>query len=667
MQDSLLEPSALECTICLERMRDVSFLVTSPDDQGNVCNHWFCTACITPLVENAKKKGKTPSCPSCRREILSIVKSRFGSELCYEVEKERQCSKQLQKDKQQLEAKFKQTAKEKNELETLYEKHKKMYTTKCEGLEKETAVLKQQNEKLQKENIDMKLSYETQITRLQTQLQELTEASMLSKQDSQRAQSILQVERKQNEELSKQIQKLQADLQSKTDDAEKYQRLYSRTLQELNAKQFNANDKPKDTNGTTDGYLKSWLSPKFDFSSSTSYLSNINLGSIGYYLKPSRTGPLLRPGSDFLFVERRGSSKTPTVWKVALQQPLLHKGRTVAAKKILDVNSKKSIVDAYREAMLLWKFDHQNILKVECILREELVPSLNIRGDFIIFPFVEYDLEYILSDPFTRKQMDEGQIRSIVFQVLSALYFLHSANVVHRDVKPTSILLDEKGHVKLGSLGSAISLLDETAPNTPISSYTPPENCYSNTATNSVSGSATVNMASRPMDHWKAGDVWMLGMVLVEMVSRGSVLFDCKERVSLLPKIFSMTETKPSPQDMFKHPSLNGVIPSDKEISLADWLLSKRVDIIQGNNPFLNNKNMNSIQSNRYTMSLECFQLIRGMIHFDPGQRLTAKECLEHSFFTSAKMVDVHRTCLLASELTSDDVQKFVIQNCGGL
>jgi len=41
--------------------------------------------------------------------------------------------------------------------------------------------------------------------------------------------------------------------------------------------------------------------------------------------------------------------------------------------------------------------------------------------------------------------LEEDRVRAIAVDVLSALHFLHKNRVLHRDVKPQNILLDEKG------------------------------------------------------------------------------------------------------------------------------------------------------------------------------------------------------------------------------
>lgn len=49
--------------------------------------------------------------------------------------------------------------------------------------------------------------------------------------------------------------------------------------------------------------------------------------------------------------------------------------------------------------------------------------------------------------------MEESQARNIFSQLLSALEFCHSRNVVHRDIKLENLLLDSNGNVKLADFG----------------------------------------------------------------------------------------------------------------------------------------------------------------------------------------------------------------------
>jgi len=52
-----------------------------------------------------------------------------------------------------------------------------------------------------------------------------------------------------------------------------------------------------------------------------------------------------------------------------------------------------------------------------------------------------------------KKGLNETQVQSIVSQVLLGLEYLHSHNLIHRDIKAGNILLNKKGQVKLADFG----------------------------------------------------------------------------------------------------------------------------------------------------------------------------------------------------------------------
>jgi serine/threonine protein kinase len=55
-------------------------------------------------------------------------------------------------------------------------------------------------------------------------------------------------------------------------------------------------------------------------------------------------------------------------------------------------------------------------------------------------------------------------LTDISFQVVSALHYLHSKlRVIHRDVKPSNILINRKGEVKMCDFGISGYLVDSVA------------------------------------------------------------------------------------------------------------------------------------------------------------------------------------------------------------
>lgn len=98
------------------------------------------------------------------------------------------------------------------------------------------------------------------------------------------------------------------------------------------------------------------------------------------------------------------------------------------------------------------------------------------------------------------------EVRSIASDILSALEYAHSMGVVHRDVKPSNMLLDPKGRVLLMDFGIALALTEEqrlTRTNTSMGTpdYMSPE------------------QITRPLEVDFRSDIYSFGCVLYAMLS----------------------------------------------------------------------------------------------------------------------------------------------------
>ena len=153
----------------------------------------------------------------------------------------------------------------------------------------------------------------------------------------------------------------------------------------------------------------------------------------------------------YRIIERIGFGGMAVVYKAEE----LETGRQVALKMM----SHRLVYDTtafalfQREADIVESFDHENIVRV-------LGRFAAFRTYFIVMPYIEGSA---LED-LVRKQgpFPEPECRKIIGQAASALDFAHAADIIHRDVKPSNLLLTFDGVVKLMDFGLAKPVADSS-------------------------------------------------------------------------------------------------------------------------------------------------------------------------------------------------------------
>ena len=68
--------------------------------------------------------------------------------------------------------------------------------------------------------------------------------------------------------------------------------------------------------------------------------------------------------------------------------------------------------------------------------------------------FFESDLSALM-DKTDKLQFHEDHVITIFYNILCAMNMVHTSNVMHRDVKPENILVDQYCHVRLCDFGLA--------------------------------------------------------------------------------------------------------------------------------------------------------------------------------------------------------------------
>eukprot|EP01012_Entosiphon_sulcatum_P020282 TRINITY_DN25259_c0_g1_i1.p1 TRINITY_DN25259_c0_g1~~TRINITY_DN25259_c0_g1_i1.p1 ORF type:complete len:1194 (+),score=119.50 TRINITY_DN25259_c0_g1_i1:64-3645(+) len=123
-------------------------------------------------------------------------------------------------------------------------------------------------------------------------------------------------------------------------------------------------------------------------------------------------------------------------------------GTLVAIKSItLSRESKLEDVEGYlNEARVLLKYRHDNIVAyLGCAFVEQSL--------FIITEFVGGGSLFRIMQQF--KPLPTASVAHYAMDILQGLAYLHRHGVVHRDVKPHNVLLDQNGRCKLADFGTA--------------------------------------------------------------------------------------------------------------------------------------------------------------------------------------------------------------------
>lgn len=176
-----------------------------------------------------------------------------------------------------------------------------------------------------------------------------------------------------------------------------------------------------------------------------------------------------------------------------------------------------------QEAKVIAKLQHPHILPVHDFGQAD-------GYTFLVMPLVESGT---LADLLKGFSLPAGRIRTIISQVGDALDYAHSQGLIHRDVKPSNILIDRRGNCLLTDFGIAKMV----------------EGTKHFTATGGILGTPTYMSPEQGMGEklTQTSDVYSLGVVLYELAT-GKVPFDAETPLAVVIK--HMNDPLPLPSKL---------------------------------------------------------------------------------------------------------------------
>ncbi|KAI5848032.1 kinase-like domain-containing protein [Tricharina praecox] len=233
--------------------------------------------------------------------------------------------------------------------------------------------------------------------------------------------------------------------------------------------------------------------------------------------------------------------------------------------------------------------EHPNVVRLR-----EVVMGDTLKDVYIVMDFIEHDLKTLcddMSEPFLL-----SETKTLLLQLLSATAYLHSHWILHRDLKTSNLLLNNRGQIKIADFGLARYTGDPAPALTQLVVtlwYRAPE---------LLLGATTYGTEI---------DTWSIGCIFGELLTR-TPLLQGKTEIDQLSKIFELLGV-PTDESWPGYRRL----PNAKSLTFPKHS-STTGSHLRAKFPLLTNAGVD---------------LLAGLLKLDPKARTTAEDALGHEFF----------------------------------
>ena len=144
---------------------------------------------------------------------------------------------------------------------------------------------------------------------------------------------------------------------------------------------------------------------------------------------------------------------------------LVCSGRNVDTNKLVAIKKiSKAFEDTVdckrllREIKILQHFKHDNVLGLLDILPPGKDGSKEWKDVYIVSELMDTDLHYIIH---SKQQLTDEHFKYFLYQILRGVHAIHTAHVLHCDLKPSNLLVNKNCDLKICDFGLARGIDEE--------------------------------------------------------------------------------------------------------------------------------------------------------------------------------------------------------------
>ncbi|XP_077227264.1 cyclin-dependent kinase G-2-like isoform X2 [Tasmannia lanceolata] len=196
-------------------------------------------------------------------------------------------------------------------------------------------------------------------------------------------------------------------------------------------------------------------------------------------------------------------------------------GEIVALKKVKMEKEREGFpLTSLREINILLSFHHPSIVDVK-----EVVVGGNLDSIFMVMEYMEHDLKGLME--MMKQPFHPSQVKCLMLQLLEGVKYLHDNWVLHRDLKTSNLLLNNRGELKICDFGLSRQ-------------YGSPLKPYTHLVVTLWYRAPELLLGAK--QYSTAIDMWSLGCIMAELLTK-EPLFSGKTEFDQLDKIFKTLGT----------------------------------------------------------------------------------------------------------------------------